>query len=190
MFNLTATSPDWVKSIRIRKTPDWYLDDAEYSMITFEQFVHEILPTQYTVVYDSTVRGVYFTLENSRLARGKSHISISFAELDDQEGVRYTFECVQIPDEDDLCEMIDILGFEHCDYDVEQLIRDSYVVQLRNKYYHSVAAFNYTQFELESKGCHGGVFRWSRDKLRQGYTNEQISSTGRHMWHDRYSIRC
>lgn len=141
------------------------------------------------VVYDTTVQGVYFALkEGSQLLAGQPHLSVSFAELNDQDGIRFTFELEGPPSVHSLNRMITEIELDKYSFNLHSLLDEGYFAELTGNYYHTVAALNYTQFELESKGCYGGVFRWSQEISRQGRTNHQISSTGDHMWSDSYSI--
>lgn len=140
----------------------------------------------YYINYDSNV--VHLTLK-------KIHENInylSFASLDDQEGTRYHIQYEGYITHDFVEEMINIfLSKESKNYNIDvynELIKNEYYIEFSEKYYHFVIALNLTEFELESKGCYGGIFSWNCPGKNSEKIVYNISSTGYHMWNDQYSI--
>lgn len=131
---------------------------------------------------------------------------VSFARLDDQEGMQVHLEL--LPSQVTFRFVTECIAFFCGAYEMDErwnkkcfkrLERELYVVHMTGKYYHFVAALDYMEFELESKGMGGGVFRWKRhplsatakhaDKVEERIVYN-ITDTGDHMWYDDYSLRC
>ena len=151
--------------------------------------VYHIVP-DVSIKYRGNPAGFFFNLKS----KSSDSIFISFAILDDQDGLRLHFEFASFPSYDSLSEILSDFGIDtsiHFNvHSYNHLISSGYHIHFYDKYHHFVIASDFLSFELESKGVSGGLFHWSNNPAFRGSSVHNISDSGDHMWNDNYRIRC
>lgn len=173
----------------------YMLDNDGFDVVKIFQKYSE----KYYFIGDETENGIFLRLKDKD-AEDIIH-TVSFAELNDQDGVRFHIEYTNKLTYDFLTDIFIDFGISRevagryiiwDEETFETLVENDYFIQFHNKYYHFVVAIDFQRFELESKGVTGGIFEWThmpeiKNKASVVYN---ISTTGDHMWNDQYSLKC